>query len=85
MVSARLGLVERLKAGNELSALPRQASLTFASAAEGTVPLSASLFRPGVYNLNRFRVSFPSDPFPAQDFHLSSSNFQRLVHVQLEA
>lgn len=60
-------------------------AITVPARGEGTVPLSASLFRPGVYNLNRFRVSFPSDPFPAQDFHLPSSNFQRLVHVHVEA
>jgi len=56
--------------------------LTVPARGESTIPLTACLFKPGVYNLNRFRVSFPNSTYPAQDF--PSTDFQRLLHVDLK-
>lgn len=70
-------------------------TLTIAPRAEARIDLTVTVMSLGIYNLNRFRVSFPASAcaedrgagagaaaslFPPLDFSTNSS-FQRLLHI----
>ena len=67
-------------------------TLTVRPRGEVCINLTVTVMCAGVYNLNRFRVSFPAEGgkdgaaplFPPLDFS-TNANFQRLLHVEPES